>query len=347
MRVSSRRRSFTRTEALRDSLRATVKELAWLTVRYEPGERRPICLFCTRRGGSTWLMEIIAANRGILPLNQPLEILTPNLTPYQYRRLPKFDKGQLVHPDADQERELRGYVDDLLAGRIRVNAPHRFWASDFRFRTDRLLLKIGDAKPMMDWFDTNYDIDMVYLTRHPIPQALSCIRNGWLTSTSAYLRNEWFRAEVIADEQLWTYAVELERSGSELERFVLNWVVENLYPLRVLADRPQWLAISYEECVLDQDRVMADVAARLSLPDLDRMRRAASRASRSSGLSEAATLSAIRSGDREHQVSGWQAQLSEDDRAAAARILDRFGVTVYSAATAEPDWTNYRRRENG
>jgi hypothetical protein len=92
---------------------------------------------------------------------------------------------------------------------------------------------------------------------------------------------------------------------------------------------------------------MADVAARLSLPDLDRMRRAASRASRSSGLSEAATLSAIRSGDREHQVSGWQAQLSEDDRAAAARILDRFGVTVYSAATAEPDWTNYRRRENG
>ena len=334
-------------EALRDSARATVKELVWLTVRYEHGTRPDICLFCTRRGGSTWLMETIAANRGILPLNQPLEILTPNLTPYQYRRLPKFDKGQVVHPDADQERELRAYTDDLMAGRIRVNAPHRVWAREFRFRTDRLLLKIGDAKPMMDWFDATYDLDIVYLTRHPVPQALSCLRNGWLTSTSAYLRNDWFRAEVIADEQLGTYAEHLDRTGSDLERYVLNWVVENLYPLRVIADRPQWLALSYEECVLDQDRVLKEVCTRLGLTDLERMRRAAARASRSSGLSDAATLSAIRGGDRQRQVSGWEEQVDESDRRAVARILDRFGIGLYSADHPLPDWSGYRRRENG
>lgn len=344
MRVGSGHRSF---EALRDSARATAKELVWLTVRYEHGDRPDICLFCTRRGGSTWLMEIIAANRGILPLNQPLEILTPNLTPYQYRRLPKFDTGQVVHPEPDQERELRAYVDDLMAGRIRVNAPHRFWASDFRLRTDRLLLKIGDAKSMMDWFDTNYDVDIVYLTRHPIPQALSCIRNGWLTSTSAYLRNDWFRSEVIGDDQLCTYATDLDRTGDQLERYVLNWVVENLYPLRVLAERPHWLSVSYEECVVDQERVMSEVAARLGLTDLDRMRRAAARASRSSGLSDAAALAAIRSGDRDRQVAGWEVQLDDADRAAAARVLDRFGVTLYSPAGPMPDWTGYRRRENG
>ena len=254
-------------------------------------------------------MEIIGANRGVLPLNQPLEILTPNLTPHQYKRLPKFDLGQIVHPDPDQERELRAYTDDLMAGRIRVNAPHAFWRRDFQFRTDRLLLKIVDAKPMMDWFDATYHPDIAYLVRHPVPQAMSCIRNGWSTTTKAYLRNEWFADEVLADRELLAYAHKIDDSGTDLERFVLNWVVENLAPLRVLADRPHWLALSYEECVTDQDAVLRRVCERLDVGDTDRMRQAALRVSRSSALSDDGSVSAIRSGDRDEQVSGWLARM--------------------------------------
>lgn len=331
-----------RSEPLRDSLRAVVKESIWLAVRYRPGPKPPIALFCTRRGGSTWLMEIIGANRGVLPLNQPLEILTPNLTPHQYKRLPKFDLGQIVHPDPDQERELRAYTDDLMAGRIRVNAPHAFWRRDFQFRTDRLLLKIVDAKPMMDWFDAAYRPDIAYLVRHPVPQAMSCIRNGWSTTTKAYLRNEWFRDEVVADPRLVTYANRLDETGSELERFVLNWVVENLYPLRVLADRPRWLALSYEECVTDQDAVLRRVGEHFDVGDTERMRAAALRVSRSSGLSGDDSVSAIRSGDRQEQVSGWVARMSPDDTARVAAVLDAFGITLYTAGDPMPKWTGYR-----
>lgn len=330
-------------EALRDSVRATAKEAIWLTVRHRPGAKPNICLFCTRRGGSTWLMEIIGANRGILPLNQPVEIVTPNLTPYQFRRLPKFDGGLIVHPDADQEKALRAYTDDLMAGRIRVNAPYAFWRRDFQFRTDRLLLKIVGAKPMMDWFDRNYSVDMVYLVRHPIPQSLSCIRNAWPTTTRVYLRNEWFADEVVADPALLAYAEDLERTGNDLERFVLNWIVENLYPLRVLADRPHWLALSYEECVVDQGRIFDEVCSRLDLTDKDRMRAAALRASRSSSLSSDSAVSAIRAGDREAQVAGWRTKVGADDQQRVARIFDRFGVTLYSATDPMPDWTDYRK----
>ncbi len=120
-----------RSEPLRDSLRAVAKESIWLTVRYRPGSKPPIALFCTRRGGSTWLMEIIGANRGVLPLNQPLEILTPNLTPHQYKRLPKFDLGQIVHPDPDQERELRAYTDDLMAGQHRQPRRKKMFSAKY------------------------------------------------------------------------------------------------------------------------------------------------------------------------------------------------------------------------
>lgn len=333
-------------DSLRESLRATAKELTWLTVRHTPGDQPTICLFCTRRGGSTWLMETVAVNRGVLPLNQPLELLTPNLTPYQFRRLPKFDRGQVVHPDPDLEPELKAYVDDLMAGRIRVNAPHRPWRPEFNWRTDRLLLKIVDAKPMMDWFDEHYDVDIVYLTRHPIPQALSCLRNGWFTTTRAYTRNEWFVEEVLGDSALAAYAEGIDRSGSGLERFVVNWVVENLYPLRRLPARPQWLALSYEECVLDRERVLTSVAHRLRLDDLDRMRSASERVSGSSdsgsGMQRSQTADAIRSGDRDALVGGWQQRVTPDDRRAVARILDRFAVTLYDADSPTPDWTGLR-----
>lgn len=329
-------------EPLRDSLRAVAKESIWLTVRYRPGPKPPIALFCTRRGGSTWLMEILGANRGVLPLNQPLEILTPNLTPHQYKRLPKFDLGQIVHPDPDQERELCAYTDDLMAGRIRVNAPHAFWRRDFQFRTDRLLLKIVDAKPMMDWFDARYRPDIAYLVRHPVPQAMSCIRNGWSTTTKAYLRNEWFAAEVIADAALLAYAHALDETGTDLERFVLNWVVENLYPLRALAGRPHWLVLSYEECVTDQDATLRRVRERLAVGDTERMQRAARRLSRSAALSGDDTVSAIRTGDRDAQVAGWLAHVHAADLSRADAVLDRFGITLYAAAEPLPDWTGYR-----
>ena len=329
-------------EPLRDSLRAVAKESIWLTVQYRPGPKPPIALFCTRRGGGTWLMEIIGANRGVLPLNQPLEILTPNLTPHQYKRLPKFDLGQIVHPDAVQERELRAYTDDLMAGRIRVNAPYAFWRRDFHFRTDRLLLKIVDAKPMMDWFDAAYRPDIVYLVRHPVPQAMSCIRNGWSPTTTAYLRNEWFVEEVLADRHLLTYAHKVHDTGSDLERFVLNWVVENLYPLRVLADRPHWLALSYEECVTDQDATLRRVGERLDVGDTDGMREAARRVSRSSSLSDAGSVSAIRRGDRDEQVSGWLSRMSAADVTRVAGVLDTFGITLYALDDPRPDWSGYR-----
>jgi hypothetical protein len=195
---------------------------------------------------------------------------------------------------------------------------------------------------MIDWIDGNYDIDTVYLVRHPIPQALSCIRNGWATTTGAYLRNDWFVATMLGDGGLDAYARSLDRTGTDLERFVLNWVLENLYPLRVLAQRPQWLSLSYEECVTDQSRVLTEVCRRLSLDDMARMRRAAARASRSSSMSGPSAVSAIKGGDSEELVSGWRANVSADDVSRVARILDRFGVTLYSASSPVPDWTGYR-----
>lgn len=332
----------TRYTGIREALRAVVKESVWLAVRYEPGDLADIALFCSRRGGSTWLMEIVSANRGVLPLNQPIEAFTPNLTPYQFSRLPKFDRGEIIHPDAEEEREFKAYTDELFAGRMRVNAPHAPWQDGFSLRANRLALKIVSAKAMMDWFDANYRLQIVYLVRHPIPQSMSCLRLGWGTSTKAFLRNEWFVEEVIGDPAAAAFAWRTADHGTGLERLVLNWALENLYPLRVLPDRPHWLALSYEEILTDQERVLTDLRQRLALQDVDRMRRAARTASRSSELSTDGTVSAIAEGDRPRLVGGWLGKVEPDQQRATATILDVFGITLYSPDSPMPNWSGCR-----
>jgi hypothetical protein len=330
-------------DSLKLSLKAAAKELIWLAVDYEPGPRNTIALFCTRRGGSTWLMELLGASRGMLTLNQPLEIHTPNLTPFQYQRMPKFDAGQIIHPDPEDEEALRAYLADVFAGRIRVNAPHQFWRREFQWRTDRLLLKILDAKPMMDWFDANYELDIVYLVRHPIPQALSCMRHGWGTANRAFLRNEWFREEVLTDTRLVKRAESIVSEGTVFERFILNWVLENYYPLKVLGARPDWLAIGYEDCVVRQQEMTALLANRLKLTQTEDMSKVAKRASRSSGLSSTASLAAIASGEPAVIVGQWRDQVDPSDLEDAQAILEDFGISVYSAHSPMPDWRHYGR----
>lgn len=318
-----------RTAGVRHAARSLAKELVWLLGNvHRPGLDRPICLFATRRGGSTWLTELIAANRGVRPLDQPLDLMTGNLTPAHYRRMPKYSYGELVGLDEEELERLAAYVEQLLSGALPVNAPVKFWRRDYDLVSHRMVLKILAAKALIDWFDQRFDVDVVYLPRHPIPQALSCIRNGWTLTAKAYLRNPRFVAEWL-DEDLAVWAEDLLRVGTPLERFVLNWGLENLVPLRLLPERPTWTVVSYEECVVDPEGVVDHVAERLHLPDREAMLEVVRRPSGSSRRSTAETRAAIGAGDRRGLVGGWRRHVGADEERAAFAVLDRLGISYY------------------
>ena len=95
-----------RTENLLRAVRSTSKEAVWLTTSHQPGDVNDVALFATRRGGSTWLMHVIAAAPGFRSLDQPFSVMTANLTPGHYRRVPKYAYGEIVCPAPE---ELRGH----------------------------------------------------------------------------------------------------------------------------------------------------------------------------------------------------------------------------------------------
>lgn len=269
-------------------------------------------------------MELISANRGVRPLNQPLETLSRNVTYAQMLELPRYQQGQITSVGPAEQDQLRRAVDRLLSGEIVINAPTAFWRRSYDWVSDRLVLKITDAKAAIAWFDDTFDVDVVYLTRHPVPQALSCIRNQWTLTTDAYLDDPRFVDRYLGEHI--GFCRDIHATGSELERWVLNWAVENIAPLRHLPERPNWLHIRYEDCVTDPDGTLAAVAARLGLDDVDRMRAAVGRPSGSSRRSTAQTRQLIESGAATAIQDSWRTQIDRDDLRRADALLDRLGL---------------------
>jgi len=312
-----------RFENLDLAARYAVKEALWLLGRHRPGAARNIALFSTRRSGSTWLMEVVAVNRGIRYSDQPFSLHHPS--PGHARRLPIPARSQFTSLEGEDEERVRAFVASLLDGSLSVNAPWELWHPTYHWRTDRVVLKIIDAKPLIDWFDRTFPLHIVYSTRHPIPTALSVLRNGWALTAQAYLQDPRF-VEAWLTEDLVAYAWDVLRGGTPLEQHVLNWTLENLVPLRLLPERPHWLFAPYETATLDPAGTVDLLVNHLDLPDRKRMLKQARVASRSTRRLSSTFDPEEAARER---LRAWRRHVTEPEEDAAFRILDRFGVGLY------------------
>lgn len=314
------------------ALKDAAKETLWRFNRHTPGPRPDIFLFSSRRSGSTWLMEVIAANRGVKYIDQPFCLYSASSA--QLRQLPVVDRSKLVSLDDEDYDLLRAYVDGLHEGRLSFNAPWELWKSVFDFRSDRLVLKIIDGKALIDWFDQTFKPAVVYSIRHPIPMSLSVMRNDWEVSARAFLRSPSF-VEAHLDAEQEALCRDVLHHGSQLLRYVLNWALENLVPLRLLPERPHWHLVTYEETILRPEATVDRLANVLDLTDRDRMLRQVRRRSRST---KKAVSTIDETNSAEARLRLWKQHVSDDEERAAFDLLERLGITMYRYGDPMPTY---------
>lgn len=318
---------------IKTSMRQLIKEVIWSLCRHKKGDKRDICFFSTRRGGSTWLMEIISANRGIRYLNQPFSIFSATSS-HHISFLPKTDYGEFIHLDENQLEELKQFCKALFSGHVIVNAPWRIWRHEFDFRSSRLILKVLVAKAMIDWFDSEFDVDIIYSTRHPIPVSLSIIRNGWGLTVPAYMKNQTFMEKYLTETQI-NFCWDVLNNGTLLEQHVLNWTLENLIPLKLLPQHPEWIYVSYEKTILEPEAVIEGLASSLELEDIERMKKMVRMPSLST---KNLSREQVRSVLQEHTdtkeknkfiIERWRKEVSYNEEKRAMKILEKLEVPVY------------------
>lgn len=308
---------------LKRAWKEAIKETIWLFNRHRPGAWKDICLFANRRGGSTWLMEVIAANRGVRYINEPLSVYSASSSQIKY--LPITDYNHIVHLDEEREQQVKTYLEALFAGRLQVRAPWEFWRPEFDFVSNRLVLKILSSKALIDWIDQTFDVHTVYFTRHPIPVALSIMRNDWGLTAKAYLNNSYFVEQWLSGEQH-RYCWDVLREGTPLQQHVLNWALENLIPLRLLPKRSHWLYVSYEEAMLHPRAAIEHLAKKLNLDDTERMKGKLRTPSRSTKKIDS-TVSRVE--DEKDMIRQWKGKVSEEEERQALEPLDQLDIDLY------------------
>ena len=135
---------------------------------HRPGQLADVAVVSSPRSGSTWLMEMIATQTGMKYINEPdhkalLERhhalrIAPR---WLWLSLTRREKQDLAHYLLDDRRSgLFGPVNPL-------EGIHSW-------RTNRRALKLIRMTALVEWLDA-LGFETVYLLRHPIPQAQSCM----------------------------------------------------------------------------------------------------------------------------------------------------------------------------
>ena len=121
--------------------------------------------------------------------------------------------------------------------------------------------------------------------------------------------------------------------GSPLEKFVLEWCLENFYPLQVYKERP-WLVLTYEEVISRPKQVSELICSRFDLPDPKRMARIVGRPSRTTFFADA--REAIVKQGPQVMLGRWLKRVSQEELRGIQEILDVLGLRAYQAFSPYP-----------
>jgi hypothetical protein len=319
-------------EPTRESRRAWVNRWKWRIKRYSSihiqADRPNVFIFATARSGSTWLMEIIASQPGVKFISEPLYLT-------QFRNggpLPSSWEFLLPHPQ--REPTLERYFRRLLENKLGVGSPAPF-SRFHRLVSRRIVVKDLRCHDLMNWFEERFQFQIIYLIRHPIPTSLS--RKSY-ARLPLFLSNDIY-CERFLTPQLRAFGWSILQEGSELQKKVLDWCLQNLPPLRFL-DRSKWLCLYYEDVVLDPAATIERLADFLGLVNKEKMLRQANVASRSVSWSDPETqrflAGASSSNDRSYLINRWRTKLSPEEERQAFEILGRFEIDLYEVGKDLP-----------
>lgn len=302
-----------------------------LPVRHRQGTNPPIFLFCTPRGGLTWLSEIIFAYPGMRCVSEPLNLRSPwvkeDLGVTSWSEL--WEKGF--------EQRLLPYFDSLVAGRNRRQdlTPFRSIRKyGWRFRTERTLFKVNNGGTRcLDAILDRYGGPIILLFRHPIPTTLSREVFPGLEALPA----SHFFTEL--PEEIRSLVDGVLAEGDHLKKGVLAWCFHNAPLVEKIGD-PRFLCLSYEEMVIDPNPVLKRVAAFCNLHDESRLIRNARLPSVTTRKSDPEKPKILGWKDEDKRVrrllGRWRESVPPEKALEIQPILDMFGIDLYGSDSLVP-----------
>ncbi len=291
--------------------------------------KQNICIFSSRRCGTTLLMQMINSQPGIKFIYEPLARYRYN--PYK-KLIPATHLDQFVYLDADQQVQLRNYFNNVIfKDKLRGYSQWNYFSDSYSFISDRFVIKILDALPIIDWFEKNFDVKIIYLIRHPIPVSLSILNMGWENISEAFICNPNFTKSYL-NERTTRLSHHILKTGTKLQKLVLEWCLYHLYPLSIFKRR-NWLTITYEELLLNPMKMVDLMCNYLDLPDRERMLETILKPSRTT--SRQSKMDILEKGPS-YMINRWKNKIDEKIESEVMTILEEFEINAYKKGSTIP-----------
>ncbi len=286
-------------------------------------DKKDIFLFATPRGGSTWVMEILASQTALKYYDEPFNVRRMNV-----QKTKLFQSWQDIMPESNNTETIITYIQSLQNNNYKFMNPPPF-RKHHRFYTNRSIFKIHEIEHLVNEIQTQCNGSIVYLLRHPIPTTLS--RNVY-PRLELFINSKYYQDNYISSDQL-KEIKKIYSKGNDLQKGIVSWCYENLIPLKY-AKNDDWLFVSYEEILLNSEKSCKSMADYLKFDDINKMMEAINIPSTNIKMSNTDTLKIMQSRDNVERkkalVTKWKNKISTDDERACFDILGLFDLDVYS-----------------
>lgn len=292
-------------------------------------KKASIAIFGVRRGGTTYLADLINSNKLIRTVDQPLDYFPRDY----YNKIQNFKRLQLLPKNFCQYFNL----DELEIKNIKLyfekleNGCFKRIDKRYFFYKNQNLYKFTNGAYVSDIFSKLTNSTNIHLLRHPISQSLSCIKNDWKTNYHPYLDSYSFHSKFLTTEQSELFKL-VDRSGTKLQKNVINWIIHNLFILKF--SNSKFITIYYEDIVLNFSKVQRTLSSYgISLDKKLRHKNSGSR----HWSSEEAKKN-IKSGHAKKNLEKYLTYVNKNELSHIQKILDVFKITNYKADNPYPNY---------
>ncbi len=295
-----------------------------------------MCLFCSPRGGSTWLAEIFLTLPGTALIDEPLwrgKLSSPFQNPDPLTRKVTaiaelgFFYNQHI-PENAWWPEAEAVMADVLAGRALSLGLYDEQGLIRLEKGDFFIAKFCYGNLLMPWLLSRFDASAILLTRHPCAVIASQLR---LPSWKDIRISDDMKIDEFPYNDFYRKALEKAGPIDSREKYLaLIWALGFRHTAMHPLNNKRWLTIAYERLVTDFDHEIRRIEQRFGLMfnDPDAVR------DRPSKSIKEHSLIRLRS---ENPLGAWQKDLSQKQISDILNVLEKFEIDIYSANIA-PDY---------
>ncbi|MCP4267548.1 MAG: hypothetical protein GY777_18615 [Candidatus Brocadiaceae bacterium] len=233
---------------------------------------KPIVLAGTGRSGTSWLLDILTLDYDYRSIFEPLHnIQVPSAADFYYLYLVENDNHPALEKymynvfyNHTREAWLRWMHFGISKETpiIKKTMQYMYSLPKFKFWAKNRVIKLIKGNLMLGWLQKQFDVNIVYLIRHPCAVVSSQKRMGWNVSLNRFME----QANLI-EAYLAPHLDVIKTAETDTQKLAILWCIENVVVFRQLEQlKLHASAYLYEDIVCEPERQLKHILSNLDLP---------------------------------------------------------------------------------